>query len=145
MTDPRFAGVRKLSYFMPLGKTPCEACGNTVIYNLAVGVLEHEDRDVACDRPFPKVDRTPEQEARIAAAQAEAVAKDKALRDRHAWMLANAADPILRALVEAHAPHGDDWPKCPGCPEVPNLYEDLTPDDWPCPVWLFISDRMGDA
>jgi hypothetical protein len=148
MTDPVIAGVRKLSYFMPLGKAQCEACGNTVLYNLAVGVTQHEDESVACDRPFPKVERTPEEEARIAAAEALAVAEDRAHRDRHSHLLRVASHPVLTALIEAHGPVGDGvYPSCATCRgwEDETTGEQTTPEDWPCPVWLFISDRMGDA
>lgn len=144
MTDPRLAGVRKLSYFMPLSKAPCEACGHTVVYNLAAVVVEHEDEDVVCDRPFPKVERTPEQEARIAAAEAEAVARDMANRERNLWMLINAPHHILAALIRTHGPASASvTPTCKGCPSFVDEYDgELVAADWPCPVWVFVSDRM---
>jgi hypothetical protein len=43
----------------------------------------------------------------------------RTLRERHAWMLTNAADPILRALIEAHRPRNDDlFPDCAGVPRA---------------------------
>jgi hypothetical protein len=68
------------------------------------------------------------------------------LHARHAWMLANAPHPILAALVEAHGPHRDDdrWPDCAACPPNSDDYGD-EPASWPCGVWSFISDRMGDT
>lgn len=68
-----------------------------------------------------------------------------ALRARHEQMLARATDPILKALIEAHGPTGNRlWPDCAGCPSVPDEY-DSVPEDWPCGVWMFVSDRMGDT
>lgn len=71
----------------------------------------------------------------------------EALRARHAWLLANTVDPILRALIEAHRPGSDDeFPDCPACPAPPSEIDgDDQPTAWPCPVWVFISDRMEDT
>lgn len=61
---------------------------------------------------------------------------------RHEVMLAAATDPILRALVEAHGPVSDDcFHTCAACPE-PDYGYGSEPAGWPCPVWLFVSDRM---
>ena len=68
----------------------------------------------------------------------------KVLTNRHAWMLAVAKDPILRALIEAHAPLCGDllFPDCVECPEQAHQTGDSDPESWHCPVWRFISDRM---
>jgi hypothetical protein len=142
MTDPGFAGVRKLSYFMPLDKAPCEACGLTVLYNLAAGYTHHEVESAHCDRPFPKVERTPEQEDRIAAAERLAAATDRANRDRHAHLLRFSSHPVLTTLIEAHGPVDSDcFPTCDTCPPTHDDYGS-EPAGWPCPVWVFVSDRM---
>lgn len=142
MTDSRFAGVRKLAYFMPLGKGECGGCGKPIVYNETIQLIEHVEPNPDCPRAWVKVVRTPEEEARIAAAPAERKAEDQTNRDRHAWMLANAPHPILGALVEAHGPAGDDvYPSCSACPAIHDDYGS-EPADWPCPVWAFVSDRM---
>lgn len=66
------------------------------------------------------------------------------LRARHEAMLGHARDPIVKALIEAHSPQGDErlWPSCMGCPSVPDMYGDSEPEGWPCSVWVFISERM---
>ncbi len=77
--------------------------------------------------------------------RAERAGELKALTDRHAWLLANAAHPVLHALIEAHGPDSDsEWPDCRQCPDVPNNYGDSDLESWPCPVWSFVSDRMED-
>lgn len=87
---------------------------------------------------------TPEEQARIAAAEAEATAEDRAQRERHAWLLAHAPHPILRDLIEAHRPDSDDrWPDCAECPRPPSEHDGSdVPTAWPCDVWSFVSDRM---
>lgn len=63
------------------------------------------------------------------------------LRARHALIAELATDRVLKALIDAHAPQGDgSWPTCAGCPETGDDYRE--PEDWPCSVWSFISDRM---
>jgi hypothetical protein len=112
--DPQpSAGIRKLSYFLPIS-----------------GVERYQ--------------WTPEEEERIRASEAEHAAEDKALRERHAWLLEHAPHPILRALIEAHRPDRDGlWADCPECPRSPGEIDgDDVPEAWPCPVWRFISDRM---
>lgn len=61
---------------------------------------------------------------------------------RHQVMLATAADPILRALVEAHGPVDRDcFQTCAACPEEHDDYGS-EPAGWPCSVWSFVSNRM---
>lgn len=144
MTDPRVAGIRTLSYYMPLGRGSCGGCSEPIVYNMTIQVIEHEEPNPDCPRAWVKVVRTPEEEARIATAEAEAVARDEANRERHAHLLRISDHPVLTALVEAHGPaSADRYPVCVACPAPPSEYDgDPQPTDWPCPVWVFISDRM---
>lgn len=74
---------------------------------------------------------------------AERARQLKVLTDRHEAMLAAADHPILIALLEAHGPRGEAlFPTCSACPEVNSQYGDSDPEDWPCGLWTFISDRM---
>jgi hypothetical protein len=127
-----------------MGEGKCGGCGKRIFYNLAAQHLEHEVPNPDCPYPWVKVERTPEEGARIAAAEAANVAEQLAYRERHAWMLDNVADPILRALIEAHRPDRDGlWADCPECPRPPSEIDgDDVPEAWPCPVWRFISDRL---
>lgn len=53
---------------------------------------------------------------------------------RHAFLLAEITDPILRSLVTAHGPGSDElFPDCDECADA--VF-------WPCQVWMFVSDRM---
>jgi hypothetical protein len=133
--------VRKVPAFATLASGFCGGCGRPIVYNL---VIQEPNPD--CPRPWVKVERTPEEEARIAAAEAEHAATDKALRARHAWLLEHAPHPILRALIEAHRPASDgEFPACAECPEIPNEYGDSDPESWPCRVWTFHLGPDGDA
>jgi hypothetical protein len=144
MTDQPLIGVRKLSYYLPIGNNRCGGCGRPIYYNMAVGWIQHVDPNPGCPEPWVKVVRTPEEEARIAAAEAEAIAEDRANRERHMWMLGVITDRILNALLNAHAPGSDDrYPNCGECPQPPSEIDgDPVPESWPCPVWMFISDRL---
>lgn len=143
MTEEPFVGIRKLSYYMPAAQGTCGGCGQPIVYNLAIQLLEHVEPNSDCPRPWVKVERTPEEQERIRAAETEAIAEDKAARERHAWMLANAPHPILRELVAAHRPASEDlYPACAECPAPPSEIDgDPEPTAWPCGVWMFISDR----
>jgi hypothetical protein len=96
--------IRKLAYYLPLGKGSCGGCGQSIVYNMTVEWVEHEEPNPDCPRAWVKVTYTPEQEAMIAASEAEAAATRQADLDRHAWMLANAPHPILRMLQSGPRP-----------------------------------------
>lgn len=51
--------VVKLAHYVPLATSPCEHCGETVVYNLTVNYLQHEDpaQDVVCLHPWPGAQR----------------------------------------------------------------------------------------
>lgn len=71
------------------------------------------------------------------------VAEREIYTDRHAYLLTEIDNPVLHALVVAHGPSSDAlFPDCAECPPTPNGWEDEDPVAWPCPVWMFVSDRM---
>lgn len=136
--------IRKVAIYQPVATGLCGGCGKPILYNLAIQHVEHEESNPDCPWPWVRVERTPEEEARIAAAEAEAAAEDKAHRDRHAWLLEHAPHPVLQALIEAHCPaSADQFPDCAACSAPPSeINGNPEPTSWPCDVWLFISNRL---
>lgn len=143
MTEREIHKIKMLSYYQPGARGICGGCGQPIIYNSAIQYLEHETPNPDCPRAWVKVERTPEEDARVASAHAAAADRDRANRERHQTLLAGSPHPILTALLTAHGPSDASlYPTCSECePVVSGMYGDSEPTDWPCKVWKFISDR----
>lgn len=50
--------VKKIGYSVPLALGTCAGCGEELFYNLAAGVLLHDDEDSTCTEPYPVPVRT---------------------------------------------------------------------------------------
>jgi len=63
---------------------------------------------------------------------------------RAAPILAGAADPILRAVLDLHRPVVETscpWPVCRGCDSSDG--SDAEPPEWPCRTWTLVQEKLS--
>lgn len=71
-------------------------------------------------------------------------ARSAAVDARFARVLARAADPTLRAVLDLHRPVIDNpcpWPVCRGCDSFDG--PDAEPPEWPCRTWTLIQQTLA--
>jgi hypothetical protein len=62
----------------------------------------------------------------------------------HAQVIAAAADPTLRAVLDLHHPVIETscpWPVCRGCDSLDG--PEAEPAEWPCRTWTLIQQRVA--